>query len=78
VLSLAAKGQPRCPRCNSPLVDRDRNRRWLPFLECAGCCLAFELVIERHRAPCALDPRAWFIRTTTTLQPGRTPAKRNG
>lgn len=61
-----------CPRCNSPLVERDRSRQWLPFFECQECFLAFEPVTERHRAPCGHNAGAWFIRTTTTLQPGRT------
>ena len=55
--------------------------RTLPALlksifECRQCCLSFELVTERRRAPCGHNPKAWFLRHTTTLQPGRTLAWR--
>lgn len=62
-----------CPRCDAPLRECGTNRKWLWFFECAQCCLTFELVTERHRAACGHNPKAWFIRRTVTLQPGRTP-----
>jgi hypothetical protein len=66
----------RCPRCRNRLLERESTRKWKAFFECVGCCLAFELVIERHRAPCGHNPKAWFIRHTTKLQPGRTKRSR--
>lgn len=65
-------GRMNCPRCGAPLREKEATRRWQQFFECGKCFRAFELVTERHRAPCALNPNTWFIRTTITLQPGRT------
>ena len=47
------------------------------FFECRQCWTTFEPVTERHRAPCGHNPGAWFIRTTITLQRGRTPVRKN-
>jgi hypothetical protein len=66
-----------CPRCGSALRERGPTRKWQRYFECRQCCLTFELVTARHRAPCGHNPKAWFIRNTKTLQPGRTPAWRS-
>ncbi len=76
-VSLAARRQKCCPRCGSPLIERNRARKWLPFFECQGCFLTFELVTERHFEPCGHNPQAKFLRHTLSLQAGRTPAQRS-
>jgi hypothetical protein len=65
-----------CPRCDAPLREHEPTCKWQRYFECRQCCLTFELVTERHRAPCGHNPEAWYIRHATTLQPGRTA--RNG
>lgn len=66
-----------CPRCGAPLIERERTREWLPYLECGQCCRTFERVVRRYRAPCAPDSSyRWFIRTVVALEPGRTPNPR--
>lgn len=58
-----------CPRCGAELAEI-ATPKWLPFFECRRCFRAFELVVERHRAPTVTG--GWFLRSTVTLQPGRT------
>ncbi len=66
-----------CPRCDGPLREKGPTRKWHRFFECRQCWATFEPVRERHRAPRGHHPGAWFIRTTTTLQRGRTPVRKN-
>jgi len=47
------------------------------FLSTANAPATFEPVIERRFQPCGHNPRAKFMRHTVTLQPGRTPVRRN-
>jgi hypothetical protein len=62
-----------CPRCDAPLREKPTGSRWLRFFECKGCCLAFEIVVERHFEPCGHNPKKKFMRHTFTLRLGRTP-----
>lgn len=39
-----------CPRCGSALEESEPTHRWEQHFECRQCCLAFELVMERHAA----------------------------
>lgn len=63
-----------CSRCGDPLRERLTGPRWLRFFECKACCLAFEIVVERHFEPCGHDVKRKFMRTTFTLRLGRTPS----
>jgi hypothetical protein len=66
-----------CPRCGAPLYEKEPDRRWLRFFECSQCWLAFEVVVERHMAPCGNDPGRKFLRHTFTLLRGRTRGRKN-
>lgn len=61
-----------CPRCSAALVEHERSREWLPYLECVQCFCTFERVVRRYRTPTAPNPRRWYIRTEVVLEPGRT------
>jgi hypothetical protein len=62
-----------CPRCGAPRREREPDRKWLRFFECRQCWLAFEVSVERHFESCDHNPNAKFLRSTSTLEPGRTP-----
>lgn len=63
---------PDCPRCDVPLLEQPAGRHWYGFFECQSCWLTFELIMERHFAPCGLDPQRKFLRHTFALHQGRT------
>jgi hypothetical protein len=49
---------------------------WRQYFECRECCLAFELVIERHMKPCGKHlPGGEFMRRTGTIATGYTVHK---
>lgn len=67
-----------CPRCGLPLLEKPLGRRWLRFFECSECWMTFELVTEKRFERCVPQSvGVKFLRHITTLQPGRTPIRRN-